>query len=109
MKNWEQFENYVLGEFLSIVPRAHRTPGSGSKHRNDSDIHADRYQIECKMRNTDGFMITKEAWKKLCYRAGMRAKIPALVVGKPGEFDEAIIVMRLRDFTSVVECEDDDG
>jgi len=107
MKDWEIFEHRVVSEFDNAGHYAERTPGSGNQRRNDSDVHTNHFQLECKLKNAVGFTVTKEAWKKIVYRAGMRAKVPILVTGKIDELDEAVIVMRLRDFAGVLKQEDE--
>lgn len=107
LKDWECLEIHVCNLLDEAGHLAERTPGSGSKRRNDSDVHTRRFQLECKLKNTEGFSITKEAWNKLVYRAGMRAKVPILVTGNAKDISEAVIVMRLRDFVGILPSEDE--
>lgn len=70
-----------------------------------NDIFAGQLQIECKRRNEDGrdtnTIIQRAWWKKVCHRAAMNGKFPAIVTSQK-DMREAMVTLRLRDFIELM-------
>lgn len=79
---------------------------SGALNKNDSDLHTENFQIECKRTNSkkdiDKPSFKNKDWIKLCKEARSRNKKPMLFIsGK--DVNNALAVMRLQDIVELLE------